>query len=178
MGLDLNLGGYLIYGLLVNMLGKWFNVVSYGVCQQDQLLDMEDVCVKVLVNKFKLIVVGGIVYSCVWDWVVFCVIVDEVGVYLMVDMVYIVGLVVGGQYFLLLLYVYVVIIIMYKLLCGLCGGMVLMNDVDIVKKINLVVFFGLQGGLLMYVIVVKVVVFGEVLCFDFKDYVVQVVKNV
>lgn len=117
-----------------------------------------------------MLIVGGLVILWIIDFVKMCEIVDFVGVYLLVDMVYFVGLVVVGIYLLLFFYVYVVIIIIYKILCGLCGGMILINDEVLVKKFNLVIFFGIQGGLLMYVIVGKVVVFGEVLCLEFVDY--------
>src|SRR5690606_32343520 len=86
MGLDLNSGGHLTHGSPVNMSGKWFNVLSYGVRPQDQLLDMEEIRAKALEHKPKLIVAGGTAYSRVWDWAAFRAIADEVGAYLMVDM--------------------------------------------------------------------------------------------
>lgn len=91
-------------------------------------INYDDVLVKVKEYKLKLIVVGVSVYFCVIDFKWFCEIVDEVGVYLMVDMVYIVGLVVVGLYLNLVLYVYFVIMIIYKMLCGLCGGMILCEE--------------------------------------------------
>ncbi|MDO5706710.1 MAG: serine hydroxymethyltransferase, partial [Paracoccus sp. (in: a-proteobacteria)] len=98
MGLDLNSGGHLTHGSPVNMSGKWFNVVSYGVRQQDQLLDMEAIAESAREHKPKLIVAGGTAYSRVWDWAAFRKIADEVGAYLMVDMAHIAGLVAGGQH--------------------------------------------------------------------------------
>lgn len=86
---------------------------------------------------------GGFVILCVIDFVKFCEIVDKVGVYLYVDMVYFVGFVVVGEYLLLFFYVDVVIIIIYKILCGLCGGMIFINDEVIVKKVNFVIFSGI-----------------------------------
>ena len=177
MGLDLNSGGHLTHGSPVNMSGKWFNVVSYGVRQQDQLLDMEEVRAKALANKPKLIVAGGTAYSRVWDWAAFRAIADEVGAYLMVDMAHIAGLVAGGQHPSPLPHAHVVTTTTHKSLRGPRGGMVLTNDAEIAKKINSAVFPGLQGGPLMHVIAAKAVAFGEALRPGFKDYAAQVVKN-
>ena len=177
MGLDLNSGGHLTHGSPVNMSGKWFNVVSYGVRQQDQLLDMEEVRAKALANKPKLIVAGGTAYSRVWDWAAFRAIADEVGAYLMVDMAHIAGLVAGGQHPSPLPHAHVVTTTTHKSLRGPRGGMVLTNDAEIAKKINSAVFPGLQGGPLMHVIAAKAVAFKEALEPSFKDYAAQVVKN-
>ncbi len=177
MGLDLNSGGHLTHGSPVNMSGKWFNVVSYGVRQQDQLLDMEEVRQKAHASKPKLIVAGGTAYSRVWDWAEFRKIADEVGAYLMVDMAHIAGLVAGGQHPSPLPHAHVVTTTTHKSLRGPRGGMVLTNDAEIAKKINSAVFPGLQGGPLMHVIAAKAVAFGEALRPDFKDYAAQVVKN-
>ena len=177
MGLDLNSGGHLTHGSPVNMSGKWFNVVSYGVRAQDQLLDMESIREKALEHKPKLIVAGGTAYSRVWDWAAFRKIADEVGAYLMVDMAHIAGLVAGGQHPSPLPHAHVVTTTTHKSLRGPRGGMVLTNDEDIAKKINSAVFPGLQGGPLMHVIAAKAVAFGEALRPEFKTYAAQVVKN-
>ncbi len=177
MGLDLNSGGHLTHGSPVNMSGKWFNVVSYGVRQQDQLLDMEDVRRKALESRPKLIVAGGTAYSRVWDWAAFRAIADEVGAWLMVDMAHIAGLVAGGQHPSPLPHAHVVTTTTHKSLRGPRGGMVLTNDAEIAKKINSAVFPGLQGGPLMHVIAAKAVAFGEALRPGFRDYAAQVVKN-
>jgi len=177
MGLDLNSGGHLTHGSPVNMSGKWFNVVSYGVRQQDQLLDMEEIRRKAHESKPKLIVAGGTAYSRVWDWAEFRKIADEVGAYLMVDMAHIAGLVAGGQHPSPLPHAHVVTTTTHKSLRGPRGGMVLTNDADIAKKINSAVFPGLQGGPLMHVIAAKAVAFGEALRPEFKDYAAQVVRN-
>ncbi|RJL19419.1 serine hydroxymethyltransferase [Paracoccus siganidrum] len=177
MGLDLNSGGHLTHGSPVNMSGKWFNVVSYGVRQQDQLLDMEEVRQKALENKPKLIVAGGTAYSRVWDWAAFRKIADEVGAWLMVDMAHIAGLVAGGQHPSPLPHAHVVTTTTHKSLRGPRGGMVLTNDAEIAKKINSAVFPGLQGGPLMHVIAAKAVAFGEALRPEFRDYAAQVVAN-
>jgi len=177
MGLDLNSGGHLTHGSPVNMSGKWFNVVSYGVRKQDQLLDMEAIRASALEHKPKLIVAGGTAYSRVWDWAEFRKIADEVGAYLMVDMAHIAGLVAGGQHPSPLPHAHVVTTTTHKSLRGPRGGMVLTNDADIAKKINSAVFPGLQGGPLMHVIAAKAVAFKEALEPGFKDYAAQVVKN-
>ena len=177
MGLDLNSGGHLTHGSPVNMSGKWFNVISYGVRKQDQLLDLEEIRAKALEHKPKLIVAGGTAYSRVWDWAAFRAIADEVGAYLMVDMAHIAGLVAGGQHPSPLPHAHVVTTTTHKSLRGPRGGMVLTNDADIAKKINSAVFPGLQGGPLMHVIAAKAVSFREALEPSFKDYAAQVVAN-
>ena len=177
MGLDLNSGGHLTHGSPVNMSGKWFNVVSYGVRKQDELLDMEAIRESALEHKPKLIVAGGTAYSRVWDWAKFREIADEVGAYLMVDMAHIAGLVAGGQHPSPLPHAHVCTTTTHKSLRGPRGGMILTNDEAIAKKINSAVFPGLQGGPLMHVIAAKAVAFGEALRPEFKDYAAQVVKN-
>ncbi|PJE33147.1 Serine hydroxymethyltransferase 1 [Pseudooceanicola marinus] len=177
MGLDLNSGGHLTHGSPVNMSGKWFNVVSYGVRQQDELLDMDDIRAKAREHKPKLIVAGGTAYSRVWDWQAFREIADEVGAYLMVDMAHIAGLVAGGQHPSPIGIADVVTTTTHKSLRGPRGGMILTNDEAIAKKVNSAVFPGLQGGPLMHVIAGKAVAFGEALRPEFKDYAAQVVKN-
>ena len=177
MGLDLNSGGHLTHGSPVNMSGKWFKVVSYGVRAQDQLLDMDEVREKALANRPKLIVAGGTAYSRVWDWAAFRAIADEVGAWLMVDMAHIAGLVAGGQHPSPLPHAHVVTTTTHKSLRGPRGGMILCNDEAIAKKINSAVFPGLQGGPLMHVIAAKAVAFGEALRPEFKVYAAQVVAN-
>jgi len=177
MGLDLNSGGHLTHGSPVNMSGKWFNVVSYGVRQQDELLDMDEIRAKAIAAKPKLIVAGGTAYSRVWDWAAFRAIADEVGAYLMVDMAHIAGLVAGGQHPSPLPHAHVVTTTTHKSLRGPRGGMILTNHADIAKKINSAVFPGLQGGPLMHVIAAKAVAFGEALRPEFQTYAKQIVAN-
>ena len=177
MGLDLNSGGHLTHGSPVNMSGKWFNVVSYGVRAQDQQLDLEEIRAKALETKPKLILAGGTAYSRVWDWAAFRAIADEVGAYLMVDMAHIAGLVAGGQHPSPLPHAHVVTTTTHKSLRGPRGGMILTNDADIAKKVNSAVFPGLQGGPLMHVIAAKAVAFREALRPEFKTYAAQVVAN-
>ena len=177
MGLDLNSGGHLTHGSPVNMSGKWFNVVSYGVRKQDELLDMEAIRESALAHKPKLIVAGGTAYSRIWDWEAFRKIADEVGAYLMVDMAHIAGLVAGGVHPSPLPWAHVVTTTTHKSLRGPRGGMVLTNHEEIAKKINSAVFPGLQGGPLMHVIAAKAVAFNEALRPEFKAYAAQVVAN-
>ncbi|MFN3634973.1 MAG: serine hydroxymethyltransferase [Rhizobium rhizophilum] len=177
MGLDLNSGGHLTHGSPVNMSGKWFNVVSYGVREDDHQLDMEDVARKAEQHKPKLIIAGGTAYSRTWDWERFREIADSVGAYLMVDMAHIAGLVAGDQHPSPFPHCHVATSTTHKSLRGPRGGMILTNDEDLAKKFNSAVFPGLQGGPLMHVIAAKAVAFGEALKPEFKDYAAQVVKN-
>ncbi|MCR8723004.1 serine hydroxymethyltransferase [Frigidibacter sp. ROC022] len=177
MGLDLNSGGHLTHGSPVNMSGKWFNPVAYGVRAQDQLLDMEAVRATALECKPKLILAGGTAYSRIWDWAAFRAIADEVGAILMVDMAHIAGLVAGGQHPSPLPHAHVVTTTTHKSLRGPRGGMILTNDADIAKKVNSAVFPGLQGGPLMHVIAAKAVAFAEALRPEFQAYAAAVVGN-
>jgi len=177
MGLDLNSGGHLTHGSPVNMSGKWFNVVSYGVRRDDHLLDMEEVERLAREHKPKLILAGGTAYSRIWDWKRFRQIADSVGAWLMVDMAHIAGLVAGGVHPSPLPHAHVVTTTTHKSLRGPRGGMVLTNDEEIAKKINSAVFPGLQGGPLMHVIAAKAVALGEALQPSFKAYAANVAAN-
>ncbi len=177
MGLDLNSGGHLTHGSPVNMSGKWFKVVSYGVRKDDHLLDMDEIEKKAQEHKPKLILAGGTAYSRVWDWKRFREIADSIGAYLMVDMAHIAGLVAGGVHPSPLPHAHVVTTTTHKSLRGPRGGMVLTNDEEIAKKINSAVFPGLQGGPLMHVIAAKAVAFGEALKPEFKLYAQNVAAN-
>jgi glycine hydroxymethyltransferase len=177
MGLDLNSGGHLTHGSPVNMSGKWFNVVSYGVRRDDHLLDMDEIEKKAHETKPKLILAGGTAYSRVWDWKRFREIADSVGAYLMVDMAHIAGLVAGGVHPSPVPHAHVVTTTTHKSLRGPRGGMILTNDEAIAKKINSAVFPGLQGGPLMHVIAAKAVALREALQPEFKTYAANVVDN-
>jgi glycine hydroxymethyltransferase len=177
MGLDLNSGGHLTHGSPVNMSGKWFKVVSYGVRRDDHLLDMDEVERKAHEHKPKLILAGGTAYSRIWDWKRFREIADSIGAYLMVDMAHIAGLVAGGVHPSPVPHAHVVTTTTHKSLRGPRGGMILTNDEDIAKKINSAVFPGLQGGPLMHVIAAKAVALKEALQPEFKAYARQVVAN-
>ncbi|WP_420960064.1 serine hydroxymethyltransferase [Brucella sp. IR073] len=177
MGLDLNSGGHLTHGSPVNMSGKWFNVVSYGVRQDDNLLDMDEIERLAQEHKPKLIIAGGTAYSRFWDWQRFRAIADSIGAYLMVDMAHIAGLVAGGVHPSPVPHAHVITTTTHKSLRGPRGGMILTNDAEIAKKINSAVFPGLQGGPLMHVIAAKAVAFGEALKPEFKTYARNVVDN-
>ncbi len=177
MGLDLNSGGHLTHGSPVNMSGKWFNVVSYGVRQQDHLLDMDEVRTRALEHRPKLILAGGTAYSRTWDWAAFRGIADEIGAWLHVDMAHIAGLVAGGAHASPVPHAHVVTSTTHKSLRGPRGGLILSNDEEIARKINSAVFPGLQGGPLMHVIAAKAVAFGEALRPEFTDYAAAVVAN-
>ncbi|TIV79817.1 MAG: serine hydroxymethyltransferase, partial [Mesorhizobium sp.] len=177
MGLDLNSGGHLTHGSPVNMSGKWFKVVSYGVRKDDHLLDMDAIEKTAHETKPKLILAGGTAYSRIWDWKRFREIADSIGAYLMVDMAHIAGLVAGGVHPSPLPYAHVVTTTTHKSLRGPRGGMILCNDEEIAKKMNSAVFPGLQGGPLMHVIAAKAVALGEALKPSFKAYAESVVAN-
>ena len=177
MGLDLNSGGHLTHGSPVNMSGKWFKVVPYGVRRDTQLIDMEEVEQIARQHKPKLIIAGGTAYSRTWDFARFRKIADSIGAYLMVDMAHIAGLVAGGAHPSPIPHAHVVTTTTHKSLRGPRGGMILTNDEDIAKKINSAVFPGLQGGPLMHVIAAKAVAFKEALQPEFKTYAASVVEN-
>ncbi len=177
MGLDLNSGGHLTHGSPVNMSGKWFKVVSYGVRKDDHLLDMDQIEKTAHETKPKLILAGGTAYSRIWDWKRFREIADAVGAYLMVDMAHIAGLVAGGVHPSPLPHAHVVTTTTHKSLRGPRGGMILTNEEEIAKKINSAVFPGLQGGPLMHVIAAKAVAFREALQPEFKTYAQNVAAN-
>ena len=177
MGLDLNAGGHLTHGSPVNMSGKWFKVVPYGVRREDQIIDMDAVAQLAREAKPKLIIAGGTAYSRFWDWQRFREIADEVGAYLMVDMAHIAGLVAGGVHPSPVPHAHVVTSTTHKSLRGPRGGLILTNDEDIAKKVNSAVFPGLQGGPLMHIIAAKAVALGEALQPEFKLYAQAVADN-
>ncbi|HVH48705.1 MAG TPA: serine hydroxymethyltransferase [Sphingomicrobium sp.] len=177
MGLDLNAGGHLTHGSPVNMSGKWFTPVAYGVRRDDQLIDMDEVADIARRERPKLIIAGGTAYSRIWDFAAFRKIADEVGAYLMVDMAHFAGLVAGGAHPSPIPHAHVTTTTTHKSLRGPRGGMILSNDDVLAKKFNSAVFPGLQGGPLMHVIAAKAVAFGEALKPEFRDYAAQIVRN-
>ena len=178
MGLDLNSGGHLTHGSPVNMSGKWFKVVGYGV-RRDDAADRHGRGreTRRIKHKPKLIIAGGTAYARPWDWARFRKIADSVGAYLMVDMAHIAGLVAGGAHESPVPHAHVVTTTTHKSLRGPRGGLILTNDEEIAKKINSAVFPGLQGGPLMHIIAAKAVAFGEALQPEFKDYAHQIVTT-
>jgi glycine hydroxymethyltransferase len=177
MGLDLAAGGHLTHGSPVNLSGKWFRPITYGVRREDQMLDLDEIARVARAEKPKLIIAGGTAYSRTWDFKRFREIADEVGAYLMVDMAHFAGLVAGGAHPSPMPHAHVVTTTTHKSLRGGRGGMILTNDETLAKKINMAVFPGLQGGPLMHVIAAKAVALGEALRPEFKIYARAIVEN-
>ncbi len=177
LGMDLSAGGHLTHGCKVNMSGKWFNIVSYGVDDNTHLIDYDAVETLALEHKPKLIIAGASAYPRFIDFHRFKKIADKIGAYLMVDMAHYSGLIAGGVYPTPMPFADIVTSTTHKTLRGGRGGIILTNREDIAKKINSAVFPGLQGGPLMHAIAGKAVAFGEALQPEFKDYAFQVVKN-
>ena len=177
MGLNLNAGGHLTHGSPVNMSGKWFHPVPYGVRADDELIDMDEVAALAREHKPRLIICGGTAYSRVWDFQRFREIADEVGAWLLADMSHFSGLVAGGAHPSPFPHAHVVTTTTHKSLRGPRSGVILTNDEDLAKKFNSAVFPGLQGGPLVHVIAAKAVAFGEALQPEFKAYAQQIVAN-
>ena len=177
MGLDLSHGGHLTHGSPVNVSGKWFNVVQYGVNKETHRLDMEAIRQLALEHKPKLIVCGYSAYPRTIDFAAFRAIADEVGAYLLADMAHIAGLVAAGVHPSPLPHCDVVTTTTHKTLRGPRGGLILCRDAEFAKKFDKAVFPGSQGGPLEHVIAAKAVAFGEALQPSFKAYSKQVVAN-
>ena len=177
MGMNLAHGGHLTHGSPVTMSGKWFDVVSYEVREQDQLIDMDAVRERALETKPKLIIAGASAYPRQIDFARFRAIADEVGAYLMVDMAHYAGLIAAGHYPNPVPHAHVTTSTTHKTLRGPRGGIILTNDEALAKKLNSAVFPGIQGGPLMHVIAAKAVAFGEALQPSFKDYAKTVIAN-
>ena len=177
LGMSLAAGGHLTHGAPVNMSGKWFKPLSYGVRRQDALIDYDEVEALAREHKPKMIIAGGSAYPRVIDFARFRRIADGIGAYFMVDMAHFAGLVAGGVFPSPLPHAHIVTTTTHKTLRGPRGGMILSNDEDIGKKINSSIFPGLQGGPLMHVIAAKAVSFGEALQPGFKTYARAVLDN-
>ncbi len=177
MGLDLAAGGHLTHGSPVNMSGKWFKPVPYGVSRETGRIDMDEVERIAHESKPKLIIAGGSASARYWDFERFRKICDSVGAILFVDMAHFAGLVAGGAHPSPFPHAHVVSTTTHKTLRGPRGGLILTNEEDIAKKINSAIFPGLQGGPLMHVIAAKAVAFGEALQPDFKIYAKAVADN-
>ena len=177
MGLDLNSGGHLTHGHPMNMSGKWFKPIAYGVREDDCRIDMDEVARIARENRPKLMVAGGTAYSRFWDWARFREIADEIGAILMVDMSHISGLVAGGVHPSPVPHAHVTTSTTHKSLRGPRSGIILTNDEALAKKFNTAVFPGLQGGPLMHVIAGKAVCFADAMKPEFKVYAQAVVDN-
>jgi len=177
MGLSLTSGGHLTHGSPVNMSGRWFKCVSYGVRRDDALIDMEQVEALAREHRPKIIVAGGSAYPRIIDFAAFRKVADAVGAYLMVDMAHFAGLVAGGVHPSPVPHAHVSTTTTHKTLRGPRGGMILCNDAEIAKKINSAIFPGLQGGPLMHVIAAKAVALAEALRPEFRAYARAVKEN-
>jgi glycine hydroxymethyltransferase len=177
MGLNLAAGGHLTHGSPVNLSGRWFKVVPYGVRRDDHLIDMDEVERLAKEHRPKIIIAGGSAYPRIIDFRRFREIADAVGAYLMVDMAHFAGLVAGGAHPSPFPHAHVVTTTTHKTLRGPRGGAILTNDEELAKKLNSAVFPGMQGGPLMHVIAAKAVAFGEALRPSFKLYAKSVAEN-
>lgn len=176
LAMDLGAGGHLTHGASVNLSGKWFSPVHYGV-DDSGYIDMDCVRDLALKHRPRLIIAGGSAYPRVIDFASFRAIADEIGAFFMVDMAHFSGLVAGGAFPSPFPHAHVVTSTTHKTLRGPRGGMILSNDGDLGKKFNSAVFPGTQGGPLMHVVAAKAVAYSEALKPEFKLYAHQVVKN-
>ena len=176
MGMSLAEGGHLTHGMHLNMSGKWFNVVSYGLNAKEEI-DYEQMERLAHEHKPRLIIAGASAYALKIDWARFQKVAKDIGAYMMVDMAHYSGLIAGGVYPNPVPFADVVTSTTHKSLRGPRGGIILMNDEEIARKINSAIFPGLQGGPLMHVIAGKATAFHEALQPAFKAYQQQVLRN-
>ena len=177
LSMSLAHGGHLSHGSPVNMSGKYFNIVPYGVTEDTNTIDYDEVRRLALECKPKLILAGASAYPRIIDFEKFASIAKEVGAYFMVDMAHIAGLVAAGVHPSPMPYADVVTTTTHKTLRGPRGGLILTNDEELAKKFNKAIFPGIQGGPLMHTIAAKAVCLGEALKPEFKEYQKQVAKN-
>jgi glycine hydroxymethyltransferase len=177
MGMDLAAGGHLTHGSRVNFSGKLYKVVSYGVSPETERIDLEEVRRLALEHRPKVIVAGASAYPRVWDFQAFRQIADEVGAFLVVDMAHFAGLVAAGLHPNPVPHAHVVTSTTHKTLRGPRGGLILSQDPELGKKIDKLIFPGIQGGPLEHVIAGKAVAFFEALQPEFQEYSRLVVEN-
>jgi len=177
LGMDLAAGGHLTHGAKVNFSGKLYKVVSYGVRPDTERIDLEEVRRLAWEHRPKVIVAGASAYPRFWDFQAFREIAEEVGAYLVVDMAHFAGLVAAGLHPNPLPHAHVVTSTTHKTLRGPRGGLILSNDLELGKKIDKLIFPGIQGGPLEHVIAGKAVAFFEALQPEFKEYSRLVVEN-
>ena len=177
MGMNLTDGGHLTHGSPVNMSGKYFKIVPYGVRKEDERIDYDELERIAKECKPKLIVAGASAYARIIDFERMANIAHSVGAYLMVDIAHIAGLVAAGLHPSPVPYADVVTTTTHKTLRGPRGGMILCKDAEFGKQFNKAIFPGIQGGPLMHVIAAKAVALGEALKPSFKEYAKQVIKN-
>lgn len=177
LGMTLADGGHLTHGAKVNMSGKLFNCVGYGIDPVTERIDYDNVREIALECKPQLIVCGASAYPREIDYKRFREIADEVGAYLMADIAHVAGLIVAGVHQSPVGYAHVITSTTHKTLRGPRGGLIMCDDEEIAKRINKAVFPGSQGGPLMHIIAAKAVAFKEALSPEFKEYQIQIVKN-
>lgn len=177
LGMTLADGGHLTHGAKVNMSGKLFNCIGYGIDPETELIDYDKVREIALECRPKLIVAGASAYPRFIDYKKFREIADEVGAYLMADIAHVAGMVAVGLHPSPVGYAHVITSTTHKTLRGPRGGLILCDDEEIAKKINKAVFPGSQGGPLMHIIAAKAVAFKEALSPEFKTYQEQILKN-
>lgn len=177
MGMNLSHGGHLTHGHPINFSGLDYEIVSYNVDEKTGMIDYDEVEQLAIKEKPKMIIAGCSAYSRVIDFKRFREIADKCGAYLMVDMAHIAGLVSAGLHPSPIPYADVVTSTTHKTLRGPRGGIILTNNEEIIKKVNKVIFPGIQGGPLMHVIAAKAQCFYEALQPEFKEYQKQVIKN-
>ena len=177
LSMNLAHGGHLSHGSPVNMSGKYWNIVPYGVSSDTETIDYEEVRRLALESRPKLILAGASAYPRIIDFKKFREIADEVGAYLMVDMAHIAGLVAAGVHPSPIPYAHVTTTTTHKTLRGPRGGLILTNDEELAKLINKAIFPGTQGGPLMHTITAKAVCFGEALKPEFKAYAERIIAN-
>ena len=178
MGMNLDQGGHLTHGHPINFSGLDYQIISYNLNKETETIDYEELRNIALKEKPKMIIAGASAYSRIIDFKKFREIADEVGAYLMVDMAHIAGLVAAGLHPSPIPYADVVTSTTHKTLRGPRGGIILTNNEEIIKKINKIIFPGIQGGPLMHVIGAKAQCFYEALQPSFKEYQTQVLKNI
>ncbi|MBE6739469.1 MAG: serine hydroxymethyltransferase [Ruminococcaceae bacterium] len=176
LSMNLSEGGHLSHGSPVNISGKYFNIVPYGVDETTQTIDYDLVEKLALENKPKLILAGASAYARAIDFKRFREIADKVGAYLLVDMAHIAGLVAAGLHESPVPYADVVTTTTHKTLRGPRGGLILCKE-QYAKQIDKAIFPGIQGGPLMHIIAAKAVALGEALTDEFKEYQKQIIKN-
>ena len=178
MGMNLDQGGHLTHGHPINFSGLDYQIISYNLNKETEMIDYDELRNIALKEKPKMIIAGASAYSRIIDFKKFREIADEVGAYLMVDMAHIAGLVATGLHPSPVPYADVVTSTTHKTLRGPRGGIILTNNEEIIKKINKIIFPGIQGGPLMHVIGAKAQCFYEALQPSFKEYQTQVLKNI
>ena len=177
LGMDLGHGGHLTHGSAANFSGKYYNIVSYGVTPDTNIIDYDELERLAVQCKPRMIIAGASAYPRVLDFKRFSDIARKTGAYLMVDIAHICGLVAAGEHPSPVPYADVITSTTHKTLRGPRGGFIMTNDADLAKKIDSAVFPGTQGGPLMHVIAAKAIAFGEALKPEFKTYQQQIRKN-